>query len=144
MKKRILFFALATGAMIVGCSTDYDYIYHISYAYVNKCSTEITVHHTNKYDTMSLDSIFVIPVNGQHILSFSGFGYPRPFLWANDLSRVQEFVTVSNGEKIINQIAADGELFDMDNYTFVKEENRHKTVEFVFTDAFFDNGESLQ
>lgn len=98
------------------------------------------------YDTDKVrDSTFVIPVNDEHILRFAGDYYTRPFMWASVLNRSKEYVTIANGKKIVTQTLADnGGLFSIDSYTLILEEDRRKVVEFVFTDAFFENGQPIE
>lgn len=166
MKKLFLFFAAAAGiaavAMTAGCRqypSDIEPYFLTDYIYLNKSSSEITVHAFLSDDGYhgSADSLFVIPVEGTHtILNPREWRISSPLIWQWYYPTDEDYVTVSNGEKTVTHRRTGknerNNLYNGFSYTPLLEfETPHPTtpvlhvaVLYIFTDDFFEDGEPIE
>ncbi len=143
MKKIIRFITITTLAMAgcgLGVKGDYSYLVH--YVYVNESSSEITVRSVIPMEKIDdIEHTFTLPVNDRCTISLHSDYYPRPFCCGSQ----KDYLTVSNGTKTVTQrYRYLDELYVEDNYTLISEEHRVKTMQYVFTDKFFNEEEPIE
>jgi hypothetical protein len=130
--------------VFTGCGVKTEYGHTVHYIYVNESSSEITVRSVIPMEHKGdIEYKFTLPLSNRHTMTIFSEGYARPF-W-NALGSNEDYVVVSNGSKTVTQRFANGdELYFGENYTLISENNRVKTMQYVFTDEFFENGEPIE
>jgi hypothetical protein len=150
MKKLLIITSLL---MFVGCRyhVRVEHSFVTDYVYVNKSSSDISIHAFAANE--GLDSLFVIPVEGNHILrNFDDTG-TKPLIWRGYPTSDKDYVVISNGEKTVTKTRTNSydvdNLYNGRNYIQLPDfEILHPyptmitTSIYVFTDEFFENGEN--
>lgn len=142
MKKPLIFFALSF--TLVGCGFDLgEPPISVNYIYVNNCSTEITVRSVIPDKADDNEYSFTLPVNGQHTMTFTD-GYDRLFYWSHWGTK-DDYVIVTNGTKTVTHHLSDEDgLYLLESYTLISDVYGHRIMQYVFTDEFFENEETIK
>ena len=120
------------------------------YMYKNQTSSSITIKAHSYF--LKKDSVLIISPGGMLELIFGiehEVLFPPPFSWDECPPYTDDYIVVSNGEKqLIHKFyppaPETNNLYQEETYTFVNEKKRHRTYQYIFTDADFENAEPIE
>lgn len=140
---KLIILSLVIFSFFYSCSTT-DYEYDSVYIYKNESTSSVTVKSSyKKYSNNGLidrDSIFVIPINGEHKLTFyTEGGFLPPFYWG-DYPRLSDSIIVSNGSKdVIYRFKDNAAIYDIEeSYELVTLKKYVRIYQYKFTDSDFE------